>query len=231
MSDIVVRSPYQENIDPAVRAAQARVFDALGLNLEQVHTGDQTHADWLDEEAQGCDRELIVFCDIDAFPITRRAFDLAIAQAQSGHIVGLAQVANHRDPRKIYAGPMFLAFRKDVFEHLGKPSLNPLANGDAAQALTDEALAQGVPVDLLYPSSVIEPRWALADRGVFGIGTFYAENGFFHLFRSRDPKNVPLFTAVAADAVKGKLRFSHYLDLMAKPEPESMLDRLRKRFR
>jgi len=58
------------------------------------------------------------------------------------------------------------------------------------------------------------PVWALAHSGVFGVGTFYGENEFFHLFESRKPYSSDIFSAVASDVInKNPLNFERYLQL------------------
>ena len=65
--------------------------------------------------------DIVVFCDIDAFPLSRQAYLNAVAHAEQGAVFGLAQFSNHKKTQDVYAGPMFMAFRKDCWEALGKP--------------------------------------------------------------------------------------------------------------
>ena len=125
--------------------------------------------------------ELIVFCDVDAFPLSRAALQNAIRHAEAGAVFGLAQSANHLgNPLSLYAGPMFLAFRKATWLQAGSPSLRPTRQFDVGQRLSHQAREHGVPVELLRPGVCLIPKWPLGNAGVFGYATFYGECEFFH---------------------------------------------------
>lgn len=205
---------YRSNISADMLASQRAVFDHLGIPLEQHLDDSLTHAKWAERMLSGEGAEVVVLVDIDAFPLRRDAYEELCSKAQDGALVGLAQVANHKDPTRLYAGPMFLALRRDLYRDFGSPELERGDRVDVAQVLTDRAEEHGVQVELIYPSCVIQPRWALHDKGVFGIGTFYGEMEFFHLFESRKRKANQLFQAVARDCCLGRFDFQNYLSIM-----------------
>lgn len=220
--NVHIASMYWDNIPPPVLQGQRRVFDALGVPLQQQRADRVRHGTWMNRVVASLgDEEVVVFFDIDAFPLGKAIVDRAIAIARDGGIFGLAQTANHRPTRdQVYAGPMFLAFSGATHRRLGRPSLETSAQFDAGQALTAAAQAQDVPVELLYPSACIVPKFALADRGVFGIGTFYGAAEAFHLFESRDARNLALFDAVVDDTAAGRpLNFARYLEIAQHQEP------------
>ncbi|MFN4099823.1 MAG: hypothetical protein ACK4GT_08600, partial [Pararhodobacter sp.] len=173
-----------------------------------------SHSVWLQAMFEAEGDGLTIVADIDAFPLSRAAFERLLEPARAGGVAGLAQVANHKNPDRLYAGPMFLAAGRDVYRALGRPAMARWDKGDVAQALTDAADAQGVPVSLTYPSFAIRPEWALAQRGVFGIGTFYGDLEFFHLFQSRKRNSMQLFVAVAEDVIAGRYDFARYIEIM-----------------
>ena len=162
-----------------------------------------------------------IIADIDAFPLSRSGFDRLVAQAEGGAVAGLAQVANHKDPSKIYAAPMFLAVQRRVYGQLGAPSMCRTKTGDVAQILTDRAHQAGVEIALTYPSFSVLPRWALSDYGMYGIGSFYGDNAFFHLFESRRVQNQDLFCAVAEGVVSGRHNWQRYLEIMEQAPPHA----------
>jgi hypothetical protein len=218
MSDPIVLSPYQSNVAPVLLEKQRAVFAHLGIPLQQVNIDGIEHGAWMEQAARAPASDVIVFCDIDAFPVTRNAYDEVIALARAGALVGAAHVANHFDPSHIYAGPMFLAVSPESYEAMGAVGLARKDGNDAAQYLTRTAQGQGIDVELLYPSTVIDPRWPMANRGVYGIGTFYSENGIFHLFEARYAQNLELFERVADDVIAGAgLDFAGYLEMRAPP--------------
>lgn len=216
MTTPMVHTYYRDNIPARLVQAQARVFDHFGVPLTQWLDNKLSHAQWLEKilgNPQG-DGPVVV-ADIDAFPLSRLGFDHLVARATEGALVGLSQVANHKDPSRVYAGPMFMALPQTLYTDLGKPGLERTGSDDVAQVLTDLAREKGIPVTLIPPRMAVQPKWALSDQGVFGIGTFYGEMEFFHLFQSRKKSSVDLFCAVAEGTIAGRHAFQRYLDLMA----------------
>jgi len=231
VADVSVISPYNDKIDPRIVAAQARVFAHLWVPLVQADL-DLGHGPWLDRAIAGCTGDVFCTADIDAFPLTRAAYDQAIAAARAGKLFGLAQTENRNNPDEIYAAPMFLAISIQTWAALGRPSFARDANADVAQNLTRAALAAGVPVEMKYPTAAARTGWGLADKGMFGIGTFYGENDFFHLFQARVSPHAELFEMVAADVVGGgPLRFGRYARFMLEQDYDrSCRGRLRNLF-
>lgn len=142
-----------------------------------------------------------------------------IAKADTGAVVGLAQVAHHKDPTKVYAGPMFTAVQRSVYRRLGSPSMSKNKTADVGQVLTDLAREAGIEVSLIYPAFAMLPRWPLADHGVFGYGTFYGDKDFFHLFESRHPGMQELFSAVVEGVIAGRHDWLRYLEIMEQAPP------------
>ncbi len=208
-----VYSMYWNNIADVVRLGQRGVFAHLGIELIQENADQQSHGAWMNEVvARHGPDDVIVFCDIDAFPLKREAYLEAVRQAEQGVVFGLAQFSNHKRHQDLYAGPMFMAFRKRTWEALGRPDLKSNKQYDAAEVLSVLTRQQGGKVELVMPSSCLIPKWALAEHGVFGVATFYGHCDFFHLFESRRPEYERIFASVVDDLVAGrKLNFSHYL--------------------
>lgn len=207
---------YWDNISPAVLQGQRAVFDVLGIPLVQERANRVPHGEWMDAVAQrlGAD-DIVVFADIDAFPLTSAAFHQAIEVAAAGGLFGLAQFSNHKPTQSLYAGPMFMAFSKALWVKLGCPSLKRDKQCDAAEAMTLRAQSAGVPLTLMKPTACLHPKWALKNEGVFGIGTFYGDLEFFHLFESRLPAYEQLFGLVVDDVVAQRpFQFSRYLEVI-----------------
>ena len=209
-----VHTFYQSNIPAGVLAGQKAVFTHFAIPLVQTLDNSIEHGTWVTRLFAETTDDIIVLADIDAFPLSRAAYDSMIARAAEGELVGLAQVANHKAPDRIYAGPMFLAIKRSLYHELGAPALTRSANCDVAQALTDRAQEAGKTVTLIPPRFAIQPKWPLAGQGVFGIGTFYGDMEFFHLFQSRKRNSVALFEAVARDTIRGSFDYADYLQIM-----------------
>ena len=211
-----VHSYYRYNIEPRLLDAQARVFDHLGVPLVQDRNDRLDHAGWMNDLLTRDDLDdVVVVADIDAYPLKFDAYASLVAAAERGAVAGLAQTTNHKDPTKIYAAPMFIAFRKDLYRAFGSPDHGRYATGDVAQIMTDIAQARGVEVALTYPSFAVRPMWPLADYGIYGIGTFYGNHDFFHLYQARLSEAVELFCAVSAGVVAGRHDWARYLEIMS----------------
>ncbi len=228
-------SLYWSNVPKAVLGHQRRVFAALSRPLEQQELDRKAHGEWMTEvlERAAAD-EIVVFCDIDAFPLTAAAYDRAVAAAAAGAVFGLAQYANQKSNEHLYAGPMFLAVARATWEQLGRPDLARNAIFDAGENLSTAARAAGVPVELVMPCASLVPRWALADQGVFGIGTFYGACEYFHLFESRRKTGTNIMAAVSDDVAAGRpLDFGRYLQVTWRSERTlgARLERLYERLR
>lgn len=215
---IAVHSMYWDNISLAIRESQHGVFAALGIPLIQENANLMPHGEWMAHVLARYDSDdVVVFCDIDAFPLTVDAYRKAIASAQQGDLFGLAQFSNHKRGQHLYAGPMFMAVRKSVWEGLGSPRLASDKRYDAAEGLSAVARQAGIQVQMVMPSACLIPKWPLANKGVFGIGTFYGECEFFHLFESRRAAYEPLLLNVAQDVINGrKPDFARYLELTSR---------------
>ena len=211
----VIHTMYWDNIPADILEQQRAVFAHLDLPLQQERAHQQPHGRWMTEvlERHSSD-DVVIFCDIDAFPLHRQACLGAIAQAQAGALFGLAQFSNHKPGTQVYAGPMFMALRKGLWEALGKPDLQTSKQYDAAEVLSALARERGIALAMPAPTATLIPKWALGHEGVFGIGTFYGQRDFFHLFESRKPAYGALLAAVAADVTQNRpLNFAHYLTL------------------
>ena len=205
---------HRGNIPRVILQKQREVFAALDVPLQQESAHRIPHGTWMNSvvERMASD-DIVIFCDIDAFPLKRSAYDLAVAHAEQGAVFGLSQFSNHKKTTETYAGPMFMAFRKSVWERLGSPDLKSSSAFDAAEGLSALAREQGVPLVLHKPTSTLISKFALGNEGVFGIGTFYGDNDFFHLFESREPAYEQLLVAVADDAIAQRpLPFARYLE-------------------
>lgn len=221
----IVYSLHWRNISSVIIESQKSVFKYLNIPLSQQENDGKDHGEWMTEILEKSDDEdIIIFCDIDAFPLNRSAYENSVAHARSGGVFGLAQFSNHLPGSEIYAGPMFMALSKSVWIQLGRPNLSASKTSDAAEILSILASDSGVSLQLSHPVCCIKSKWALANQGVFGIGTFYGKFDFFHLFESRQKSSVNLISRVADDIICARpLDFSTYLRLVPS---ENVCDRV-----
>ncbi len=180
-------SMHWNNIDPTVVAGQRRVFKKLGYEVAQIDATGTAHGAWIDSVlAAAQPDDVLLFVDIDAFPLNKAVVERAFAAAEAGMIFGAAQTANHLPERDlIYAGPAFTCISRRCWETIGKPSATVDATNDVGMRIGREAIAHGVTMELLFPNFVAIPRWRLGGKGVAGYGTFYGKGDVFHLFEAR----------------------------------------------
>lgn len=200
---------YWDNIDAAVIDGQRRVFAKLGYPIKQVDATGVGHGAWIDDTLAAAEPEdVILFVDIDAFPLTPTAIERAFSAAEADRVFGVAQSASHLPERDfIYAGPAFLCLSRRCWEAMGRPSAVPDADNDVAMRIGKTAISHGVSLELLYPNYVVIPRWRLGGNGVAGYGTFYGDGSVFHLFEARRTRRAGLrqiFDQVVACVIAGE---------------------------
>lgn len=207
---------YWDNIPDNILSKQRAVFAHLDIPLQQERADQKPHGLWMNEVIDRlAPDDIVVFCDIDAFALNRQAFLTAVQQAQEGALYGLAQFSNHKQGTQVYAGPMFMAFRKSMWLQLGSPAMRSSKLHDAAEVMSALARKAGLRVVMPAVSACLIPKWSLGNEGVFGIGTFYGQHDFFHLFESRKPAYEAIFHAVADDVLADRpLNFRHYLEIV-----------------
>lgn len=202
----LITSLYWNNVAPEIVTGQRQVFASLGLEVAQYQLHGLRHGRWMDRmlERAGPD-DVILFLDIDAFPLNREIVERAFQVAEAGGVFAVAHAANHLpDAETVFAGPMFLCVSRATWEKVGRVSMLETATTDVGQAFSNALKAHGVAIELLWPSFVGLPRWALGPRNAIGIATFYG-GAVFHLFESRTDQGFNYaFTHVAERIVANR---------------------------
>jgi len=183
---------FKDNIPEEARSAQRAVMRKFGQRIEQFRFA-ATHQQAIDgfmSEMDWSRHDFLVILDIDAVPTSDEGIPYMVEEMRRGRLVGCAQAANHGHMNRdhVYVGPFCVGLTRDVFEALGRPSFLETARSDVGQELTWLAQEKNVPVSMMLPTSVEEPRWALGPTGKFGLGTGYGVAGvelFWHAFESR----------------------------------------------
>lgn len=185
---------YNESVDPLVPAMQKLVFEKLGLKIHQYKMeGDawKGHAGTIDNflndyyQLPTNTENVLVFWDIDCIPLNADIVNEAIAFADAGGIMGIAQKANHIPNSIIYSAPAFTAISKDTYIALGSPKFACTPRSDCGGEITHSARKYGVEVRLLYPIHSEIPLWQLDGDIMFGKGTTFGKNDIYHAFYSR----------------------------------------------
>ena len=171
---------YMDNTRQAAES-QKRVFDRLGLGIEQVKTC-VAHGiavdDWL---ASHRDLDCTLLFDVDCVPLHRDAIPTLLANAADDRVVGVAAQSNHLNANHPYAQASCLAVPMRLWEGMGMPSLRGSCHvegaanrSDTAEEFTWAAEEDGVAVSLLWPCHVEEPKHRLGLDKMFGYGVTYA---------------------------------------------------------
>jgi hypothetical protein len=209
---------YMENLSSEVVRCQRDVLESFappGFTIKQILTR-HSHAAAIDQFIQSSRYDLIVLLDIDCVPLTASAIPSLADHAGRGALAGCVQRANHiTNGGHLYVGPFCMALSRQVWNRLGCPSFEPTGQGDVGEELTFRCEAAGVPVHMLWPSSVEDPVWALTDRERFGPNTEYG-GAFLHSFLIREPARQRSFIAscrrLLAAAETDKIFWHRYLD-------------------
>ncbi|MGH2340438.1 hypothetical protein ACRC7T_03025 [Segnochrobactraceae bacterium EtOH-i3] len=198
-----ITSLYWKNVSADIVDGQRRVFEKLGLSVEQYQAHGLRHGLFMDQMLERAgDDDVLLFVDIDAFPLTREVVERAFACAEAGGVFAVAHAANHLPGAEMpFAGPMFLCVSRRTWDRVGRVSMLEGENTDVGQAFTFALKAHGVPIELLWPNFVCIPRWALGPRAAIGIGTFYGGSEVFHLFESRADQGLNYALIYVADQV------------------------------
>ena len=115
---------YWDNIPSVILQKQREVFAALDVPLQQEPAHRIPHGTWMNGVVERMDSDdIVIFCDIDAFPLKRSAYDLAVAHAERGAIFCHAPFSKHKKNKPTYAGPLFMECLKRVREHMGRQDL------------------------------------------------------------------------------------------------------------
>lgn len=193
MPSVSIYSIYLNNISPEVVNYQKQVVDLLLPEkwefeqvLHQPKAGEGFfHATALEECIKKNKSDIIVFLDIDCIPLNQKALTSLVDKAFQGFLTGAVQRANHlQNAAHLYVGPFCMAFSFAQYKKLGCPSLKESDRGDCGEELTYMWEEKGPGIQLLWPTHVYRPAWALRESISFGYGTTY-EKSFYHAFAIR----------------------------------------------
>ena len=189
------------DVDTRMVNAHESVVRHFGLTASyyRVH---MPHGEWMDKVCKDefeTGAEVVCFLEIDCVPTCETIMARAYRWAkESRGVLGIAQSANHLDPRHIYAGPAFYMVHREAWQKVGK-TFSEQPDCDVAQLFTKSCEGLGVPVRCLYPTHYLYPagegRWALGNYGYFGRGTHYS-GGVFHMFQGRSNNAINTFVDV-----------------------------------
>jgi hypothetical protein len=181
-----IYSLYWDNINPDIVVAQKAVFDHFQLNINQHRIHAINHGEWIDWVMTRMDDvDVFLFVDIDCIPLSKQKVMQNLARAAGGPLIGAEGAANHIAPERSYAGAWYVYINRKLWNALLRPSAKPSPYADVCQQWTDTWKSHNVPVELIPPTSCLQPKWNLPGRpGAYGVATTYGDD-CFHLFEAR----------------------------------------------
>ena len=201
---VPVVSFYMNNISPEVIQAQRSVVELFlpeGCDFKQILT-EKSHGEAIDEFVASSSADVIVLLDIDAIPLRPDALTLLIDQANRGELAGAVQRSNHiKNNEHLFVAPCAMAFKRSLWEQVGRPSFKPTDRGDVAEEFTYLCEEKGIPVSKLDISYSEGDLWDLVDGRKYGHNTEYS-GLFFHAFEIRVPRNQASFVARCKEIVR-----------------------------
>jgi len=196
------------DVDTRVINAHESVIKHFGLSAcyYRIH---MPHGAWMDKVCKDefeTGAEVVCFLEIDCVPTCETIMARTYRWTKENRgVLGIAQSANHLDPRHIYAGPPFLMVHRDAWKKVGV-TFSEQPDSDTAQFFTRTAEKLGLPIRCIYPTHYLYPadegRWALGNYGFFGRGTYYS-GGVFHMFQGRTNNAINTFVDVCDKIVTG----------------------------
>jgi len=174
-----------------------KTADFLPL-CSQTHGEEVIHPDGVEYGFHQLFQEYdtVLLLDVDCIPLNQYALEYTFEQAESGKLIGNAQIGAHlQNPEHLYVAPSAFCLTRKMFDDFGRLTFRPdHVHADTCGFYTLEAEKRGVEVEFYMPTHFQRrPRntvWDLGQgRGEFGIGTTYSNhlgvNMFYHLFESR----------------------------------------------
>jgi hypothetical protein len=195
---------YNLSIDKEVIRLQHEVIQKLNKTADflplcsQTHGEEVIHPDGVEYGFHQLFQEYdtVLLLDVDCIPLNQYALEYTFEQAESGKLIGNAQIGAHlQNPEHLYVAPSAFCLTRKMFEDFGRLTFKPdHYHADTCGFYTLEAEKRGVEVEFYMPTHFQRPPrnavWDLGQgRGQYGIGTTYSNhlgvNMFYHLFESR----------------------------------------------
>ncbi len=189
--------------------AQRKVFDHFDITSNQIECPfpAQSHGWFLDRvvEQTISQWDYFIILDSDAIPLRADFVTQIWDKIKDGEtLFGGAQQSNHifvnGTTQHVYASSSFIAFSRNLFEKLGRPSFDHGPRGDCCEELTWRAKEKGFNVAIVYPSHVVDPCYPLDNGLHFGQGTTYGSL-VYHNYCMNRPESEAMFIAKCAEVV------------------------------
>lgn len=214
-----INSLYYPNFNQQMVEAHQSVMNHFGLTVN--YTCEYIdHGAWMQRVMETSDADVVGLIDIDCIPLSKSAVpDLVKYAYVNKSMAGLSQIANHIPPMlHMYVSGACMFMYKPLWEAIGSPPFLKTPQYEPSQYVTVVAEENGVRPKTLYPSRFekepVEGLWRHSSYGVYGVGTVYGRDQFYHLFQSRFANNVELFIERCKQVVDGTFDSSKFHDTL-----------------
>jgi len=204
---VELHSLYWKNTSE-IQESHKKVMEHFEIPVNYHCVDGADHGTFCDHIMNDCQSEICGIIDIDCIPTNKEAIPKMIDWVvKNGSFIGLAQTANHIQPRTHISAVVTCSFiSKNFYNQIGRPSFKPNYRSDVSEELSYRADELGITYRAIYPrryeKDATEGRWRLNNYGYFGIGTYY-DIGIYHLYQSRMRENVELFHKRCNEVING----------------------------
>jgi hypothetical protein len=159
------------------------VFEFFNYNIKQ-HINEKSHSENLENIIKTCNSDICIIFDIDCIPLNAHLITQIYNDLSHHNIVGAIGCANHLHKNDIYVHPLFMAFKTDLYNECGHPSLSNDDDNDVAQNFTRSCIKNNKKIKYWFNTYSSDYIWDLPNNTKFGHGTVY-EGKIYHQFEIR----------------------------------------------
>lgn len=151
--------------------------------------------------------DYFLLTEMDCVPLVNNIFEIVYDKIKDKNtIFGHAQESNHIKKRdgttnSPYAGPGFLSFSTELYQNLGRPTLDHSDQYDCAENLTNECQRRGYNVCLSYPREVYLKNCKVGQNAEFGMGNNFG-GIIYHVMCQNHSESENLFVQKCQEIVR-----------------------------
>ena len=187
--------------DDRVIEAQRKVFDKFKIQLHHMPISDRYQVDDL---IRTCSSKYVILIEPDVIPLRDNVIRIVLSNIKHNDcVMGISQQNNLKSDTRVYVGPGFIAFSKELYNTINKPSLCETSESGYGALVSRAASSHGIALALIYPTDVRYPRWG-SNKLRFGIGTTYG-NMIYKTHEIWKPRYIQMFLDKCDDTLRGTM--------------------------
>lgn len=152
-----------------------------------------------------------LFIDNDAIFLKKECLDFIYDMVRwRNGIWGCAWNSSHKigpngTNQHPYASQATLCFSREIYNKLGRPTMDWTDRSDTSEELTYLTELKGYNLSLMYPSHCVDATTDLSNGCRYGMGNTYS-NMFYHVSRADLPESKDLFIEKCNEVLNGKFK-------------------------